>query len=381
MFCPQCGKEVAEAQQYCAFCGNSLQTASGAASARIAQPRRRVFPWRLLVLALLLCGVFAAWLYQQINPPNTDQFARQMATLPFKKKQWYEISRTLGVSQPIDLRGYFGWLHEPVDRPSGNYKLSLICQCAASEPESVLFVIMDEQNLERMQAGYPPLALASSPIGGATEMEVPFGRRYWFGFVELASKPNAPGSIPTNVPGALLYLLNQYQRQNRPPIRLTAEIYTSVKLYATATDARREALAIKQKLAQASDSLPPVPPSQSSNPPETITLNEARAVANARVIGTAVMTYCNAYKSAPHSLKDLASANLINADLASGETSGYSLSIEAYDCGVYGIVARPLAWGSTGSLSLYLDATGALHATRENRPAMRTDPVLGGNGE
>jgi hypothetical protein len=311
--------------------------------------------------------------------PQADQLAREMATLPFEKKQWYEIRREAIASQSIDLRGSSGWLHDPIP-PNGNLKQFLVVQCAASEADRVLFVVMDEQNLERMQAGYPPLPLASRPVKGTAEIEVPYGRRYWFGFVELASKPAAPGTIPTSTLGAAIYVFNEYQKRNRPPIRLTAEIYQSVRMYTTITDARRQMIALKQNLGQPSNSSPPVPPSPSSNLPQTADENELRAIENVRVIATAVSTYCNAYSRPPGSLADLASSNLINADLASGQTPGYKLDVQAIDCELYGVVARPLVWNA-GFLNLYLDETGTLHASRENRPAMRTDPVLATGGQ
>jgi hypothetical protein len=124
---------------------------------------------------------------------------------------------------------------------------------------------------------------------------------------------------------------------------------------------------------------PPVSATQTSNAPENPVLNERRAVGTVRVIGTAVTTYCSTYKHPPGSLADLASARLINSALASGQASGYSFSVQAIDCGLYGVVARPLIWNSTGSVSVYLDETGDLHTTRENRPAMRADPALPGN--
>ncbi len=337
-----------------------------------------------LGVAAVAAIAVVAWFYgrARITAPNpqADKLAREIATMPFEKAQGYEISRAQIVSQPIDLRGYFGWLHDPI-QPSSKIKVFLVPRCSASEPDRVSFVIMDDQNFERMRTGYPPLVLASSPASETKEIEVPYGRRYWFGYVELANKPSAPGSIPTSELGLAIYVLNEYQKRNHPPIRLSAEIYSSVRMYATLTDARRQILALKQNQAQPSDSLPPVPPDPASSLPRTANANELRAVANVRVIATAVRTYCDAYKRVPGSLADLASANLLSADLISGQTSGYKLDVQGLDCGLYGVVARPLGWNSSGSLSLYLDESGSLHATREDRPAMRIDPILARSGQ
>jgi serine/threonine protein kinase len=128
---------------------------------------------------------------------------------------------------------------------------------------------------------------------------------------------------------------------------------------------------------QPAGSLPQSLPAQSSKPAENAVINEVRAVGNVRVIATAFTTYCSTYNYPPASLADLGSTKLINSDLASGQTSGYRFSFYASSCEAHFILARPLIWGSTGSLSVYLDETGAVHTTRENRPATTVDPVLG----
>ena len=384
MFCPQCGKEIGEKQKVCAECAKNTVEEESTQSPDFWDVKH-VPGWRWAILGIVIGAGLCLWFYSERIRPEVDrqdaEFVRQMAILQVEKPQWNEISRTLIVSQSFDLHGYFGWLHDPLNPTSGGLKVFLIPHCAASDPDRVMFVIMDEQNAERMRTGYPPIVLASSPIAGTKEVELPYGRRYWFGFVELASKPDAPGSIPTSALGAAIYLLNQYQKQSHPPIRLTAEIYSSVRLYATPTEARREVLALRQKLAQPSDSLPPVPPSQSSNPQETPVENELRAIGSVRAIFTAVTTYCNTYQQLPGSLADLASVNLINSDLASGETLGYRFVLGAHDCNAHWVVARPLIWNSTGTLSFYLDERSALHITREDRTAVSVDPILGNTGQ
>ena len=367
--CPHCAEPIREAATVCRYCNRTV----GAESKPPTIPIVAKNPWRaiLSIAALFAILLLLFWGYTQSRQVGGGPMN------PFEAKQWYEISRTLGQSQVIDVRRFSGWLHEPIARMGDNVKVFLICHCAASEPERVVFAVMDEENFQRMQAGYPPFA-RSAPVGSPTEQEIPYGGRYWFGFVELASKQSAPEKIPLNVPGALLYLLNQYQTQNRPPVRVTAEIYSSVKIYTTATEARRAISAAQQR---GQSSLPSVPPSQSSNPQQTAAENELRAVGNVRVIFTAVTTYCNAYQHPPRSLADLASDNLINSDLASGQTSGYTLSLFTLSCEVYTVAARPVVWNSTGTLSLFLDNAGDLHATRENRQATVADPVLASSAQ
>jgi hypothetical protein len=63
-------------------------------------------------------------------------------------------------------------------------------------------------------------------------------------------------------------------------------------------------------------------------------IDEVSAFGGVRAIATAVVRFWNAYQHPPGSLSDLATANLINSDLASGRIAGYSLSVQAVDCGL-----------------------------------------------
>lgn len=372
--CPHCAEPIRIEAKYCKHCHRKLP-----------QPTP-VLRW--VLYSILGAAALSFFLYNVVRSPEIDRqnqrLVQEMATVPFEKKQWNEISRTLVQSTAIDLRGNSGWLVDPIYRPNGNVKVFLLPQCAASEPDRVFFAIMDEQNFERMQGGYPPVLLASDPVGAATEVEVPYGRRFWYGFVEVASKPNAPGTIPTSELGFAIYLLNEFQKRNHPPIRLTAEIYSSVRLYATPTDARREVLALKQKLSQPSDSTPLTAQSQSSNPQE----NEARTVGNEasvvralRTIDTAEVTFATKYNLGYAA--GLEALVLVSSDiktvLGEANRSGYVFtytpttpngSIDGYT-----LRADPVTPGTTSANHYFTDQSGVIRVERDKQADSSSPPI------
>ena len=54
-----------------------------------------------------------------------------------------------------------------------------------------------------------------------------------------------------------------------------------------------------------------------------------------------------------------------------GYTFGYKLTSPT----TYTVNARPIAWPYTGKRSFFMDQSGAVHATDENRPATAKDPI------
>jgi hypothetical protein len=214
--------------------------------------RKRVLSGAVLILLMAV----GAWIYAQrvLNAPNpqASDLERQMAGLspgPPAVKEWHEVRRQTTINQTVDLHGYSGWMASRNVAAPANFKYFMLPKCEATDAEHVRFVVMDQDNFERMKSGYPPIAIASQSIQEPEEIEAPNGV-YWFGFVEATSPPSAPGSIPTSLSGALIYLLNESQKQNRPPIRLSVQIDTITKFYGTASDATRIADAIKQKTVQ-----------------------------------------------------------------------------------------------------------------------------------
>jgi len=71
MFCPQCGKEVGEAEQYCVFCGGALRRSTS----RSSGPHQSATPitwgplWKLFFWVVVLAGVavIAIWLTQELR--------------------------------------------------------------------------------------------------------------------------------------------------------------------------------------------------------------------------------------------------------------------------------------------------------------------------
>ena len=188
----------------------------------------------IVVVALLAGGL--GYIVEKASPGTErgDVFAPPMAPPPREEKHWIEVSRRRLVSEVMNLNGYHGWMMKATPAVA-NAKVVLIPQCAVSDPDRVLFAILDSENMARMQAGYPPMAIASRPANAAGELEVPVGKAYWMGFIELPAK-TAAQPIPGSTLGALIYLANAARR---PPVRLSVDIYSSVRVFATPSEARK----------------------------------------------------------------------------------------------------------------------------------------------
>jgi len=188
----------------------------------------------IVVVAMLAGGL--GYIVEKAAPGSErgDVFAPPMAPPPREEKRWIEVNRTKLVSTVMDLNGYHGWMMKATPAVP-NAKVILMPQCAVSEPERVVFAILDGENMARMQAGYPPMAIASRPANAAGELEAPRGQAYWMGFIELPAKgPTQP--IPGSTLGALIYLADAARR---PPVRLSVDIYSSVRVFATPSEARK----------------------------------------------------------------------------------------------------------------------------------------------
>jgi len=126
--------------------------------------------------------------------------------------------------------------------------------------------------------------------------------------------------------------------------------------------------------------------------------SEANCVGSLRTIRVAADEYNSAFKVGyPASLAILGgmgvptctSAGLIDMVLASGKKSGYQFSfipfrrtdkVPAPGCPpgfeAYVVVARPIEFGKSGNYSFYLDDSGTIRFTKEDRPATLGDPAL-----
>ena len=104
--------------------------------------------------------------------------------------------------------------------------------------------------------------------------------------------------------------------------------------------------------------------------------NEASAVGSLRTINVAAITYSTTYGGYPAALSNLgpatsatsASADLIDAVLASGSKTGYvfTYAAGAADAGghvlSYSLHADPLTRGTTGQRSFYTDQSGVIRS-------------------
>jgi type IV pilus assembly protein PilA len=131
-----------------------------------------------------------------------------------------------------------------------------------------------------------------------------------------------------------------------------------------------------------------------------IAAGEASPVGSMRSINTVAPTYSETYHNGyPPSLRALGPppaggkescefADLVDKVLASGNRSGYTFSYTpglpvknpAAGCppGVetYTVSARPVTYGTTGERSFFMDQTGIIHVTAEDRAATPADPRI-----
>lgn len=120
--------------------------------------------------------------------------------------------------------------------------------------------------------------------------------------------------------------------------------------------------------------------------------NEASAIAALRTYNTACITYAAAYSDIgyPEALQDLGGSGgdispkhggLVSNDMSTPphERSGYRFTYKKTATGpdgAYTIVARPVAFGSTGTKSFFTDESTIIRYTEEDREARKDDPEL-----
>lgn len=138
----------------------------------------------------------------------------------------------------------------------------------------------------------------------------------------------------------------------------------------------------------------------SHSPRAGMAASEASPVGSLRTINTGVLEYSATYDDGyPPSLQSLGppssgrtasceSADLIDQTLASGRKSGYvieyipgpTITKRKPGCptGVktYGIVARPVEFGVSGTRSFFTDESGIIRWTSEDRAAGPNDPLI-----
>jgi prepilin-type N-terminal cleavage/methylation domain-containing protein len=113
--------------------------------------------------------------------------------------------------------------------------------------------------------------------------------------------------------------------------------------------------------------------------------NETAALATIRTIHTAQLHYQTQYARFASSLAELGppqngessaqAADLIDANLAAGEVTGYRFNVAGNTAG-YTVTAVPLAYNSTGTLSFYSDQTMRIHQNKGPDPASAQSPLV-----
>ena len=103
--------------------------------------------------------------------------------------------------------------------------------------------------------------------------------------------------------------------------------------------------------------------------------NEKGAIAEVRTIQTAQTRYFAQSGRWAGSLKELESADMIDAELVSGHKAGYRYELTQTESG-YTISATPNAFNETGSRSFYSDQTMVIHEHRGPTVATAGDPAL-----
>jgi prepilin-type N-terminal cleavage/methylation domain-containing protein len=117
--------------------------------------------------------------------------------------------------------------------------------------------------------------------------------------------------------------------------------------------------------------------------------NEAAAVSSLRTLNSSCVTYAMLYGGYPKSLSNLgpggapnsASADLIDAVLASGAKSGYVFAYTAGATGVsgnvlsYSITANPMTPGTTGQRGFFTDQSGVIRAHTAGAADASSTPI------
>jgi len=106
--------------------------------------------------------------------------------------------------------------------------------------------------------------------------------------------------------------------------------------------------------------------------------HEASAISSVRDIVVSQITYWATSGEGNYAvdLGVLESADLIDSALGSGTKDGYAFSTSG-DASTFTGSATPLTFGSTGTRSFFVDETGVIRYTREDRPATVEDLPLG----
>ena len=186
--------------------------------------------------ALIFVGMirlsWGARLWQALKLPGPSPSAQAVGPTQ-ETRNWRDIGRHTVISNSFEIANVLLWTVKPSSLPP-NIKVSLRGRFTASEP--MAFVVMDAENVARMDAGYPPLLAYG--IGENQEIDTPMpspGSKC--GFVRPAAQ--RPQGIPLSLSELALRLAGQIAEQNRPPARVTLELRAEGRCFCTEAEAQQ----------------------------------------------------------------------------------------------------------------------------------------------
>jgi type IV pilus assembly protein PilA len=113
--------------------------------------------------------------------------------------------------------------------------------------------------------------------------------------------------------------------------------------------------------------------------------HETAAIKTIQTIHTAQAQYQAQYSRFAPSLVELGppqsgdsgpqAADLVDSDLAAGEASGYRFTVSGTPAG-YAVIAVPITYNSTGTLTFYSDQTMRIRQNKGPEPATAQSPLV-----
>lgn len=188
-----------------------------------------------IVLALVLAAGVLVLALIVVNPTlfsNAPSPAKPSASFD-DPRAWRSIGRAPVLNTSFDLPRAQTWQVTslpPLPNVKGRFTLS--GSFTASEP--VAFVVIDPDNVLRMNTGYPPLIAYRSAGNVSTVYPVPGSM---WGFVRPS--PVQASGIPTSASALALRLIALAAEESRPAARVTADIHVDGECFCTDAEAAR----------------------------------------------------------------------------------------------------------------------------------------------
>jgi hypothetical protein len=187
---------------------------------------------RYCILAFLVM-VLLSVVFQRLT---TQRLTTGQALLFEPPKSWNEVFRKTLVDQSWDMTSATGWTMPGATGDPNGVRLWLEGRFASSVT-GVKMMVLDQDNWQKFQAGYPPLE--SCMAVQDQNFRLPASTAgYYFGFLP----PVTPGSggIPTSSAGVAVRLLQLYGQMHPAPIRMTAHVELVVESFSTPSQLETE---------------------------------------------------------------------------------------------------------------------------------------------